>query len=260
MPIEVKATIRHLDQDDFGRIAYDVMGYVFEIHNEFGRFFDEKIYKRELSRRCPGTLLEVPIEVGFESFRKLYFLDALIDGGAAFEFKTAESLTDRHRSQLLHYLMIADLSHGKLINMRTEQVQHEFVNTTLRTSDRSRFKVTDHGWQEIGDMPIMEWCTAFLRDIGTCLDLSLYEESLTHLLGGEDYALREVEVISGGCSLGQQKFRLVAPDVAFKITALTDDPLLFENHARRLLEHTSLKVIQWINITKDEVSFQTIRK
>jgi hypothetical protein len=109
-------------------------------------------------------------------------------------------------------------------------------------------------------MPIMEWCTAFLRDIGTCLDLSLYEESLTHLLGGEDYALREVEVISGGCSLGQQKFRLVAPDVAFKITALTDDPLLFENHARRLLEHTSLKVIQWINITKDEVSFQTIRK
>jgi hypothetical protein len=47
MPIQVGATTRRLDQDGFERIAYDVMGYVFEIHNEFGRFFDEKIYKRE---------------------------------------------------------------------------------------------------------------------------------------------------------------------------------------------------------------------
>ncbi len=236
------------------------MRCVFEIHNEFGRFFDEKIYKRELSRRCPGTQLEVPIEVSFENFRKLYFLDALVDGGAAFEFKSAESLTERHRSQLLHYLLMADLSHGKLVNMRTEQVQHEFVNTMLRTSDRTRFEVTDHGWQEIGDKPIKEWCTAFLHDVGTCLDLSLYEEALTDLLGGEEQALQEVEVFSGGGALGPQKFRLVAPSVAFKITALTDDPSLFEIHAHRLLEHTSLKAIQWINITRDEVSFQTIGK
>ena len=80
------------------------------------------------------------------------------------------------------------------------------------------------------------------------------------MLGGEDETLREVEVVSGGCVLGQQKFRIVVPSVAFKITALTDDPRLFESHARRLLEHTSLKVIQWINVAKDEVSFQTIRK
>src|SRR5262245_7206289 len=260
MPIKVRATIRRLDQNDFGRIAYDIMGCVFEIHNEFGRFFDEKIYKRELCRRYPGTLLEVPIEVRFESFSKLYFLDVLVNGGAAFEFKTVESLTDRHRSQLLHYLLLADLSHGKLVNMRTEHVQHEFVNTMLRTTDRTGFEVADRGWQEMGDEPVMEWCIAFLRDVGTCLDLSLYEEALTHLLGGEEQALQEVEVVSGGCSLGQQKFRLVAPSVAFKITALIDDLRLFENHARRLLEHTSLKVIQWINVTKDEVSFQTIRK
>ena len=125
MPIQVGATTRRLDQIEFGGIAYDVMGCVFEIHNEFGRFFDEKIYKWELNRRCPGVQLEVPIEVTFESFRKLYYLDALVEGGAAFEFKTVESLTDRHRSQLLHYLLMADLSHGKLVNLRTEQVQHD---------------------------------------------------------------------------------------------------------------------------------------
>jgi GxxExxY protein len=260
MPIKVGATTRRLDQNEFGRIAYDVMGCVFEIHNEFGRFFDEKVYKLELSRRRPGVQLEVPIEVKFESFRKLYFLDALVDGGAPFEFKAVESLTNRHWSQLLHYLLMADLSHGKLVNLRTEQVQHEFVNTNLRASKRKGFEIADQSWQEIGDKPILKWCTAFLREVGAGLDISLYEEALTHLLGGEEQALQEVKVISGGSVLSQQKFRLVAPNVAFKVTALNDDPHLYENHARRLLEHTSLEAIQWINVTLDQVSFRTIRK
>jgi hypothetical protein len=54
-----------------------------------------------------------------------------------------------------------------------------------------------------------------------------------------------------------QSFRLVAPDVALKITALSF-PEPFEIHARRLIEHTNLKVIQWINITRKELSFRTI--
>src|SRR5215475_1781985 len=171
MPIQVRTTTCRLDEVSFGKIAYDVMRCVFDIHNEFGRFFDEKIYKRELGRRHPGTQLEVPIEVRFESFCKLYFLDAIIDGSAAFEFKTVESFTDRHRSQLLNYLLMADLPHGKLINMRSEQVQHEFVNTMLRPSCRTGFAINDRGWREIGDKQLMKWFIAFLNDIGTCLDI-----------------------------------------------------------------------------------------
>jgi GxxExxY protein len=259
MPVQVGAKTCRLDEPAFGRIAYDVMGCVFDIHKEFGRYFDEKIYARELGRRYPGTESEVPIEVSFESFHKLYLLDALVGGGAAFKFKTVEALTAGHRSQFLHYLLLADLPHGKLVNMKTEQVQHEFVNTTLRPSDRTKFAVTDQGWQEIGDKPMREWCVAFLRDVGASLDISLYEEALTHLLGGEEQVVQEVEVISGGKILGPQKFRLVTPGVAFKVTAMSDpDP--FVVHARRLLDHTSLKALQWINVTRNEVSFRTIRK
>jgi len=260
MPIQVGTTTRRLDQSEFGRIAYEVMGHVFEIHNEFGRFFDEKIYKWELSRRYPGAQLEVPIEVEFENFRKLYFLDALVEDGAVFEFKSSETLTDRHRSQLLNYLLMADLSHGKLVNLRTDQVQHEFVNTTLRATDRTGFEITARGWQEIGDKPVLKWFTAFLHDVGACLDISLYEDALTHLSGGEEQALQDVNVISGGGVLGSQKVRLVAPNVAFKVTALNDAPGLFETHAGRLIEHTTLEAIQWINVTRKEVLFQTIRK
>jgi GxxExxY protein len=260
MPIKVGAITHRLREFEFGRIAYDVMRCVFGIHNDLGRFFDEKIYKHELCNRFPGTQLEVPIQVAFESFRKLYFFDVLINGCVPIEFKVAESLTNRHRSQLLHYLLLADLPHGKLVNMRTEQVQHEFVNTMMRPHSRKGFVINDCDWQEIGDKPIREWFIAFLYDLGTCLEIDLYEDALTHLLGGEDQVLKDIEVISAEVSLGLQKFRLVDPGVAFKVTTLTDDLNLFEIHARRLLDHTNLEAFQWINITRTEIVFQTIRK
>lgn len=260
MPIHMDVETRRLDQATFGKIAHDVMRCVFDIHNEFGRFFDEKIYKRELSRRFPNTQLEVPMKLDFESFSKLFYLDVLVGGGAVFEFKTVELLVGRHRSQLLHYLMMAELPHGKLINMRTEQVRHEFVNTKLRLSDRTNFAVTADGWQELGERPLREWCEAFLRDVGVGLDNSLYEEALTHLLGGEERVMQEIEIVSGGASLGTQKFRLAGPNVAFKITAFADASELFEVHARRLLDHTSLQAVQWINVARHEVSFRTINK
>ncbi|HKQ74254.1 MAG TPA: hypothetical protein VJ810_11230 [Blastocatellia bacterium] len=123
-----------------------------------------------------------------------------------------------------------------------------------------KFEVVDSDWQEIGDKPVLEWFTAFLRDIGTGLDTSLYEEALTHLLGGKEQALRKVEVVSGGTVLGPQKFRLVTPDVALKITAFHTDPVPFEIQTRRLLEHTSLEAVQWINVARNKELFRTIRK
>src|SRR5262245_40431362 len=100
----------------------------------------------------------------------------------------------------------------------------------------------------------------FLRDVGTGLDINLYEEALTHLLGGDEIVLQDVETVSGETDLGPQKFRLVTPGVAFKVTALSAASNTFEIHARRLLEHTRLDAIQWINVALNEVSFRTIRR
>src|SRR5262245_23381611 len=112
MPVTIHAELRRLDQDAFGQIAYDVMGQIFAVHTEFGRFLREEIYHTEIARRS-GGLAKVPIEVQHAGFRKFYFIDLLVGGGAIFELKTASGLTDYHRSQLLHYLLLADLSHGK---------------------------------------------------------------------------------------------------------------------------------------------------
>jgi GxxExxY protein len=163
MPIKVNAELRVLPEREFAELAYEVMGHVFAIHKEFGRFFDESIYKRELARRMAGVQLEVPVEVKFEPFRAWYRLDVLVRGAAAFEFKAVEALVDRHRSQLLNYLLLTGLARGKLVNVRSEQVQHEFVNSVLDRADRTQFSVDHTLWNLDDNGSLLEWVVALLR-------------------------------------------------------------------------------------------------
>jgi hypothetical protein len=61
VPIIPLHPVRRISQGEFQELWYAVMGVVFEIHNEFGRFLRERIYKRELACRFPGVELEFPI-------------------------------------------------------------------------------------------------------------------------------------------------------------------------------------------------------
>ena len=45
MPISLGIPVRRISQDEFSELSFEVMREVFAIHNEIGRFFDEKIYK-----------------------------------------------------------------------------------------------------------------------------------------------------------------------------------------------------------------------
>ena len=262
MPITVKCSVRRMSQAEFGDLAYEVMRTVFSIRDELGRFFDEKIYKRELALRFPGVQLEVPIEVTHSTFTKPYFLDALVNAGAVFEFKAVEALTERHEAQLLHYLLLAELAHGKLVNLRPETIEQKFVNTSLRFEDRVRFDIDRSNWDARVDGAglFQDILVALLRDWGTGLDLSLYDDALVHFLGGETEAVRDVEVRLDGHSLGHQKMRLAADGVAFKLTTLQKDMGFFKAHALRLLEHTSLNAILWANVGRRIVTFKTLRR
>jgi GxxExxY protein len=118
MPIRCRIPLRRYTQQEFGDLSYEVLREVFAIHNQMGRFFDEKIYKAALAARRDDVLLEEPIEVSFRSFTKQYFLDVLVAGGGLFEFKAVERLIGRHRSQLLNYLLLTGLKHGMLISVQ----------------------------------------------------------------------------------------------------------------------------------------------
>jgi GxxExxY protein len=128
MPVILPPDIRQVTKDEFSRIAYDTMQVIFLIHNRLGRFLSEEIYQRAIFEQLPNAKIEVPVRVSFEDFSHDYSLDLLVDGVAVFELKAVSSLTERHRAQLLNYLMLTGLAHGKLVNLRTDLVVHEFVN------------------------------------------------------------------------------------------------------------------------------------
>ena len=262
MPIIIQHPLRRLSQAEFGSLAYEVMRAVLELRDELGRFFDEKIYQRELAQRVDGVQLEVPMRAVHETFQKVYFLDALVQDGAVFEFKTVEALTPRHEAQLLHYLLLAELEHGKLVNLRPEIIEQRFVNTSLKLTDRIQFSVDSNGWDEGvgGAKQFQEILVALLRDWGTGLDLNLYDDALVHFLGGEAAVLREVEVQLAEHSLGRQTMRLAADGVAFKLTMLPTLGERFANHTLRQLAHTRLAALLWANIGRKIVTFTTLRR
>jgi GxxExxY protein len=253
--------MRRLSQDEFGEISYEVMRHVFDIHNEIGRYFDESIYKAELANRLPGVLLEQPLDVVFDSFRKRYIVDVLVGEGAIFEFKAVESLVGRHRAQLLNYLLLCNLSHGKLLNIRPEDIGHEFVNTQWELRDRIRFEIDLARWNDaIGPANLPQILVPFLRDVGTGLDIALYEELVTHFFGGKERVEVDVGVDVNGRRVGVQRVRQLLPGVALKITAFDGSFDRFEKHARKLLRHIDLRAIAWVNVNPKQVTFSTLER
>ncbi len=263
MPISINHPIEVLTQARFGEIAFEVMQHAFAIHNQMGRFFDEEVYQNELLQRLgQRATKEVYIHATHQDFQKPYRLDLLVDRGAPFELKAVQQLHDQHRNQLIHYLMLLGLAHGKLINFRPNRVEHEFVNNTLSLADRQAFEVHVDRWKPniSGCQRFQEIMLELLRDWGTCLDLQLYEDAVTHFFGGEERVHRELDVISNGHRVGGQTFRLIDNATGFKITSLRHDLEGFESHVQRLLQHTQLERMLWVNVVLREVTFAVISR
>jgi GxxExxY protein len=143
MPIIPSIATTPVSQEAFGKQAFDVMRHVFAIHDVYGRFFDEIIYKRELARRMEGLELEVSVDVVHQTFRKTYFADVIANQSGLFEFKAAETIHARHRAQTTHYLLLFGLHHAKIINVRPDSVEHEFVNVQTSSNKLRSPKIMD---------------------------------------------------------------------------------------------------------------------
>lgn len=266
MPVTVDQPTQVFDQNQFGRVAYEVVEHALAIHNEFGRFFEEGVYQNELIRRLgQKASKEIWIYACQCEFQKAYRVDLLVDHGAPFELKAVDKLCDLHRSQLINYLMLTGLHHGKLINFRPNRVEHEFVNNHVTLAQRQAVRINLDRWSASTDdeRRFQSLLVALLHDWGSCLDLELYVDGLTHFFGGLETVVRDVDVRSHGIVLGTQKLRLVNERTAFKLTAFPHNTEVmrdFESHVRRLLHHTSVEAMLWANLRLDEVEFVTIRR
>lgn len=262
MPIVVDAELQRLDQEQFGALAYDVMECVFQVHRELGRFFDEAIYRDAIATRVAEGRKEVRIAVRFDGFCKEYMVDLLVQRGAVFELKTVECLVTRHQAQLINYLLLMGLSHGKLINLRSERVQHRFVNTSLSFVDRTMFAVDANKWiaLEPSHQSLVPWMEAAVREWGTGLDRRLYEEAVIHFFGGEAKVRGETAVLLDSRQFRLQPVLWASPDTIFKVTTLDYKSLAaHEDHLRRFIDHTHVRALLWINVGAQRLTFKTIQ-
>jgi GxxExxY protein len=265
MPIEPSVTIRPISQDEFHSIDHKIMGLVFGIHKDLGRFCDEKIYQNELAYRCRQMAFgeiatEVPIRVSYRGFQKIYYIDLLVDRRIIYELKAVDDLIGQHRKQALNYLLLMGMHHGKLINMRPQSVQHYFVSTKLTPEKRYNFTIDDQKWKDIDEDSIWfkDLMATLLAEWGAFLDTHLFYDAVSHFRGGPEHVIKTIPVTIDSRVLGLQHMHQLNPEVAFKISSATKAISFYEHHLQSFLSHTPLKAIQWINFDHDKILFKTL--
>jgi GxxExxY protein len=260
MPITTPVPLRHYCQEEFGKVAYEVVHHAFKVHDELGRIFHESIYRSTLQQILGSRAIqEFEICLTHQGFRKELYIDLIVDVGCPFELKVASSLTDAHQSQLIQYLMLNGLAHGKLINFGTNRVEHRFVNCHETPEQRREFQVEHIDWCSNGPTERLEQIVVpLVRDWGTGLSRSLYQEAIVALAGGEERCEKFAETQWRGQRTGRQPVNLIEPAVSLEITCKKHDLDYYESHLRRFLTNTDLRSILWVNITSGCVRLKRI--
>ena len=266
MPIKCNLELSAKTQDHFHAIDKVVMRHSFDIHNSLGRFLDESIYQEELRQRCLKSGLnahsELEIQVSHADFRKSYFLDLLIEKSFIYELKAAVSLNTSHAKQLINYLLLTDLKHGKIINFRPQSLESQFASTRLSRGERTVFQFHDESSAKQGS-PIhrlKDTLCELLGDWGTFLEINLYREALLFLMTDKVDPLQDIEIIIDGRIIGSQKMCMLSPESGWHLSATKHHHHSYEAHIRRMLHHTPLESIHWINFNNHQVTLKTLEK
>lgn len=262
MPVQIAINLEKLTTEDFKALDYQVMGHLFDSHNRIGRLADERIYQADAYERlCAANLQahrELPLVLTHKSFVKTLFLDMVVDCRALYEFKTVATLTKSHLAQILTYLYLLDLPHGKLVNFRSNLVESKFVNAPIPREERCGFEVSHEEFE--GNADFVDLFVELLRDWGTALSISLYAEAAVALLGGKASVERMLPLIDNGHFLGNQRFHLAAEDIAFHLTAMSRLEVAkdYSRHLKNLIDLSQLRQMHWINIAPHCVTFKTV--
>lgn len=262
MPISTVVPLRHFCQDEFGKVAYEVVHHAFAVHDSLGRIFHESVYRSTLHQILGyRSIQELEICLTHKGFRKELYVDLVVDLGCPFELKAASSLTDAHQSQLIQYLMLTGLSHGKLSNFGSERVEHRFVNCHETPDQRRKFQVEHINWCSNGPLEWLEQTVVpLVSDWGTGLARSLYQEAIVALAGGAERCEQFAETQWHGKRTGRQPVNLLEPAVALEITCKKHNLNYYESHLRRFLSNTDLLSILWVNIISGNVRLQRIER
>lgn len=108
--------------DEIMKLCDQVREISYAIHLYHGSGYLEKVYQNALVHRLQEAgfriMQQQPITIYDEDGTIIgeYFADIIVNDAILIELKVCKTLTNEHKSQLLHYLKATAIKHGMLIN------------------------------------------------------------------------------------------------------------------------------------------------
>ncbi|MEX0785184.1 MAG: GxxExxY protein [Dehalococcoidia bacterium] len=104
-----------------------IIAAAFEVHNQLGGGFLEKVYEKalvlELEARGLAVRAQAPIDVRYkDAIVGEYFADLFINEAVICEIKAGQAISPAHQAQLLNYLKATGMKLGLLINFSPSRV------------------------------------------------------------------------------------------------------------------------------------------
>lgn len=123
----------HTDKNEeykYQELTGKIISCAFEVQNNLGCGFLEKVYQRALIYEFQTNGLKVEIEKPIKIFYKgknigTYMADLIVEGKVIVEFKTAEFLTKVHTAQILNYLKAFGYEVGLILNFARPKLEYK---------------------------------------------------------------------------------------------------------------------------------------
>lgn len=117
-----------------------IIGAAFDVHNELGAGFVEKVYENALAieLRKRGLVVEQqkPVRVEYQGESVGEFVaDLVVNGTVLVEIKSVKTLTLEYESKLIHYLKATGIEVGLLLNFgESVEVRRKIYTNERRPS------------------------------------------------------------------------------------------------------------------------------
>ncbi len=109
------------DQYPHSELTDKIIAAAYDVHNQLGFGFAEKVYENamaiKLNQKGLKVIQQAPITVYFENHLVgEYFADILVNDLVIVELKSVSELSKAHEAQILNYLKATGIKIGLLIN------------------------------------------------------------------------------------------------------------------------------------------------
>ncbi len=113
-------------------ITYKILGCAFDVYNELGYGFLEKVYENALCVALEEACLEYktqqPLKVLFhDQCVGDYFADIIVNNKIILELKSTKNIAKEHEAQLLNYLTATGIKLGFIINFGPNKLEHKRI-------------------------------------------------------------------------------------------------------------------------------------